>query len=46
MKIQHFDKCMDGIKTLDLKEVIKNNFTDFDGMHNEVEKREFICLIY
>ena len=45
-KIDHFDKCMESIKALDLKEIIKNNLTDFYGMHNEVEKREFIYLTY
>ena len=39
-QIEKFDKCLDEMKSIELKEVIKNNFTDFDGMHGEVNKCE------
>ena len=40
-KIDNANECIAEIETLNLKEVIKNNFTDFDSMHSELDKGKF-----
>merc|ERR1719285_1535491 len=41
-QIDNANDCIAEIETLNLKEVIKNNFTDFDSMHSELDKAD--CL--